>query len=363
MEGMELFYELVQIALGTKEGILSRTPSEREWYRLFEIAQKQAIVGITFAALDKLATYGQKPPIALLYEWFGQSEQIKKQNQLLNRRCGEITKLFADADFRTCILKGQGNTLMYPEPLLRTSGDIDIWVEGDRDDIRRFVFSKFPNATDGDMHIEFPIFGDVPVEVHYKPRYSSVPKYENRLQTWFGEQANEQFSHTVNLDGSEICVPTAKFNAIQQMSHMMGHLISEGIGMRHLMDYYYVLKELRKGGNTDDYAVLFKYLGLDSFASGIMWIEHKVLRIEKELLIVPASERIGKIILKSVMEGGNFGHHREENKIRNKSILWRGLIDAYRMIRIMPIQPAEVMYRLMEKLGNVKSMKLAMRGD
>ena len=80
MEGMELFYELVQIALGTKEGILSRTPSEREWYRLFEIAQKQAIVGITFAALDKLATYGQKPPIALLYEWFGQSEQIKKQN-------------------------------------------------------------------------------------------------------------------------------------------------------------------------------------------------------------------------------------------------------------------------------------------
>ena len=120
---------------------------------------------------------------------------------------------------------------------------------------------------------------------------------------------------------------------------------------------------MRKVGNTDDYAVLFKYLGLDSFASGIMWIEHKVLRIEKELLIVPASERIGKIILKSVMEGGNFGHHREENKIRNKSILWRGLIDAYRMIRIMPIQPAEVMYRLMEKLGNVKSMKLAMRGD
>ena len=94
MEGMELFYELVQIAVGTKEGVLSRTPSEKEWYRLFEIAQKQAVVGMSFVALDKLATYGQKPPIALLYEWLGLSEQIKNQNQLLNRKCVSTQLLF-----------------------------------------------------------------------------------------------------------------------------------------------------------------------------------------------------------------------------------------------------------------------------
>jgi len=58
MEDMELFYELVQVAHGTKEGLLSRTQSEKEWYKLFEIAQKQAVVGITFVALDRLAVYG-----------------------------------------------------------------------------------------------------------------------------------------------------------------------------------------------------------------------------------------------------------------------------------------------------------------
>ncbi len=362
MEGMELFYELVQIAVGTKEGVLSRTPSEKEWYRLFEIAQKQAVVGMSFVALDKLATYGQKPPIALLYEWLGLSEQIKNQNQLLNRKCGEITKIFADAGFRTCILKGQGNAMKYPEPLLRTSGDIDVWVEGNRDDIRSFVVSKFPNAIDGDMHIEFPIFGDVPVEIHYKPRYSSVPKYENRLQTWFDEQANEQFSHTVILDGSDICVPTAKFNAIQQMSHMMGHFISEGIGMRHLLDYYYVLKQLHNEGVKENFISLFNHLGMLKFARGMMWIEKEILGLNEECLIVPTSENVGKIILVGMMDGGNFGFYRADNIERKSSIGKRGIIDAWRLLKIMPVQPSEVICRLGDKIFNVSSMKLAVKG-
>ena len=125
---MELFYELVQIALGQREK-LSRKPSDTEWDELFTLSQKQAVTGVTLIALDKLSQQGQKPPVNMLLEWIGQSEQIKSQNLLLNKRCGEITKLFSDAGFRTCILKGQGNALMYPDQLSRNSGDIDLWVE------------------------------------------------------------------------------------------------------------------------------------------------------------------------------------------------------------------------------------------
>jgi len=159
-KNMELFYELVQVALGQRESI-SRSPSNTDWNELYTLSQKQAIAGVVLIALDKLSQQGQKPPVNLLLEWIGQSEQIKAQNLLLNKRCGEITKLFSDAGFRTCILKGQGNALMYPDPLSRNSGDIDLWVDGSRKEIREFVFLKCPDAEDGDMHIEAPFYTQI----------------------------------------------------------------------------------------------------------------------------------------------------------------------------------------------------------
>ena len=349
--------ELIQIAIGQREK-LSQTPSEEEWAELFMSSKKQAVAGLVLLALDKLSVDGQKPPTSLLFEWIGCGEQIKQRNRIVNKRCAEITKLFADAGFRSCILKGQGNARMYPEPLLRTPGDIDIWVEGSRDEIRDFVMSRCPDAEDGDLHIEFPVFGDVPVEVHYMPGYSRVPKYDRRQQSWFKSQAEKQFSNHVMIGEMEVCVPTAEFNAVYQMHHMMRHFVVEGIGMRHLIDYYFVLKALREDnvGNTG-WESTFRYLGIGRFASGVMWIEKEILGADEEILLVPSSESIGRIILDSVMEGGNFGHYRKENEARKKSVLRRGMIDGWRMMKIMPVQPSEVFYRLMGKIGNVKSMR------
>lgn len=356
---MELFYELLQVALGKRDK-LSYNPSAKECSILYEISQRQAVVGVAFHALNRLVSQGQKPASKILYDWIGQSEQIKVRNETLNHRCVELIKMVADAGFRSCILKGQGNAILYPEPLLRTPGDIDLWAEGSHEKVRNWVISKYPEVHDGNLHIEYPAFKDVTVEIHYKPGYSVVSKYDKRLQKWFERHAEEQFSHKVIIEGYEVCVPTAEFNAVQQMQHMMRHFVVEGIGMRHIIDYYYILKELHKNVFDENFEYLFKQLGILRFTSGIMWIEHAVLGIDEKCLVVPPSRRIGKIILNNVMAGGNFGHYRKENIVRQKSILTRGLIDACRMIKILPVQPSEVMCRLMKKIGNVRSIGMAM---
>ncbi len=347
---------MLQVALGQRDR-LSYTPSEKEWTILYEMSQRQAVAGVAFHALNRLAKQGQKPASKILYDWIGLSEQIKARNEILNRRCVELCKMVADAGFRSCILKGQGNATLYTDSLFRTPGDIDLWVEGSHEKVRNWVISKYPEVHDGSLHIEYPAFKDATVEIHYKPGYSVVSKYDRRLQKWFERYANEQFSHIINIEGYEVCVPTATFNAVQQMQHMMRHFVVEGIGMRHIVDYYYILKELQKNVINEDYEYVFKQLGILRFARGIMWIEHVVLGLEEKYLVVPASQRIGKIILNNVIAGGNFGHYREENAVRQKSILMRGLIDACRMIKILPVQPSEVMCRLMRKIGNVRSIK------
>ena len=57
----------------------------------------------------------------------------------------------------------------------------------------------------------------------------------------------EQFSHRVMLgEQGEIAIPTVEFNLIFQLTHIFSHLMNEGIGLRQLVDYYYVLCDFYK---------------------------------------------------------------------------------------------------------------------
>jgi len=350
----ELFFELIQVALGRRKR-LSREPSAEEWAEIYAISKKQAVVGIAFLALEKLNKEGQKPPVTLLYEWIAAAEQIKVRNEVLNGRCGEITKLFTDAGFRSCILKGQGNALMYPVPESRTSGDIDIWVEGRREDIKKYVIARYPGAIDGAMHIAFQYEDDVEIEAHYVARRTSIPKYNKRLQAWMKNRADEQFSNHVSLpgeDNNDVCVPTTGFNVVYQMSHMMGHFFVEGIGLRHFVDYFYVLKKLHEEGCTEDYVTLFKHLGFLKFAKGVMWVEKEILGLSREYLICEPDEIIGRVILKEMEEGGNFGMYDERYAYRRKGYLARGIVDGYRLLKLAYYFPQDSLWKLVRKVEN-----------
>ena len=347
-----LFYELIHVALGQKER-LSKDPSDQEWGTMFDMAEKQAVSGIAFLALDKLSKVGQRPPLLLLYEWIGLNEQICSQNQIVNQRCKDATRLFSDVGYHSCILKGQGNAQMYPVPSARTSGDIDIWVYGKRKEITKFVKQKCPKAYEQYLHINFPFYNDVPVEVHYTPGRLLVPKYNKRFQEWC-ENYKWNDNRSIN-DSLGFNIPTVEFNVVYQMVHIMTHFFVEGIGLRHFMDYYYVLKELHKSQNSsDNFEELFEYFGMLKFAQGVMWLEKVALGIEEELLIVSPDGRIGKVILKEMEEGGNFGQYDTRYAGRNKGVLLRGLADSYRLLKLARYFPQDSLWKIVRKIENQK---------
>lgn len=358
---MGLFYELIQVALGNKD-VLSKTPSAAEWSGLYQNCQEQTVAGVAFTALEHLSRQGQKPPLDILYQWLGYSEQIKRQNVIVNKRCIEITRLFADAGFRTCILKGQGNARLYSNPLLRISGDIDIWVDDGRcnkEDLRKkvdeFVHSRFPDLKGGRMHIEYPVFNDVAVEVHYIPRYMFTPWHDKRIQEFFMNHADEQFGNLVKLEGTNghCAVPTAEFNLIQQLSHLMSHALGEGIGLRQFIDYYYVLKAYAEEGQTEttDITEVLKKCGLLKFAQGVMWVEKELLGLDDKFLIVKPSKKIGTYLKQTIEEGGNFGHHSSVNMYRHQSAIGRFVGGAKQSLRAMRYFPIEATWKLIGKIS------------
>ena len=135
---------------------------EADWKELYRIAQKQCLVGVLFDGIKKLPTEHVGMEKELLLQWMAESQMLEKANVQLNDVAIQVTEWFRKKGFRICILKGQGNALLYPNPYSRTPGDIDIWVEGDKRVIS-FVRSISPHKKACYHHIEFPSYKGVEV--------------------------------------------------------------------------------------------------------------------------------------------------------------------------------------------------------
>lgn len=304
---MDLFFELVQAALGDRKQF-SRCPSLQEWYALYKESERQAILGITLIGIGALPSE-QRPPKELLLSWIGIGEAIRQQNKLVNQRLYELIKLLTEAKQKYCILKGQGNAMMYPNPFSRTAGDIDVWLEGDKKHVVEFVHSRYPDINVQYHHMDFPVFDDVEVEVHYYPSYCYNKIHNKRLQQYFRKSSEEQFGHFVKWNGNEdvLCVPTPAFNLVFQLSHMMRHFFTQGIGLRHAIDYYYLLCQELTDSEKEEAVRVMKRCGMYKFLCAIMWMEKEVLGLQKNIDIAQANAKVGKMVLQEMMQGGNFG--------------------------------------------------------
>ena len=241
-----IFFDFLRFSIGSAKEIPGSL-KEVDWKELYAIAKKQCLVGVLFDGIKKLPAEHIGMKKKLLLQWMAESQMLEKANVRLNDAAIQVSRWFRKKGFRTCILKGQGNALMYPNPYSRTPGDIDIWVEGGDNRVISFVRSISPHEKACYHHIEFPSYKGVEVEVHYRPSFLLCFWHNRKLQKYYERVKEEQFSHRIMLgEQGEIAIPTVKFNLIFQLTHIFSHLMNEGIGLRQLLDYYYVICDFYK---------------------------------------------------------------------------------------------------------------------
>ena len=246
LKQLQIFFDFLRFCIGSADEIPSSL-KEADWKELYAIAKKQCLVGVLFDGIKKLPAEHVGMKKELLLQWMAESQMLEKANVRLNDAAIQVSEWFLKKGFRTCILKGQGNALMYPNPYSRTPGDIDIWVEGEDKRVISFVRSISPHEKACYHHIEFPAYKGVEVEVHYRPSFLLCFWHNRKLQKYYERVKEEQFSHRVMLgELGEIAIPTVEFNLIFQLTHIFSHLMNEGIGLRQLVDYYYVLCDFYK---------------------------------------------------------------------------------------------------------------------
>ena len=253
MNDITAIFAFLKYCLGYKRN-MSRMIAGMDWQELYSFASKQALLGLSFEGIERLGKeYSEElrlNPIGreLLMTWMGKAQQIRRQNMKVNAVASKLYSMLREDGLRCCILKGQGNALIYPNAYSRNPGDIDVWVNASRERIMEYAQKKFELGDDIRLqHLETSLDG-VPVELHFFPCSMNNPIYHARLQKWFRRNADLQCSHIVGLpDGAgDIAIPTTAFNVVYQLTHLYHHFFDEGIGMRQIIDYYYVVCDFYK---------------------------------------------------------------------------------------------------------------------
>ena len=233
---------------------MSMVVAKIDWRQLYTFASRQALLGFCFDGIERLAKEFSEElkqnPMGrdLLMAWMGKAQQIRRQNMKVNVVASKLYSMLREDDLRCCILKGQGNALMYPNAYSRNPGDIDVWVNASREQITEYAKKHFMIGDDIRYHHLETTLDGVPVELHFFPGIMNNPIYNARLQKWFKRNADLQCSNVVSLpDGiGEIAIPTMAFNVIYQLTHLYHHFFDEGIGMRQILDYFLVVNDFSK---------------------------------------------------------------------------------------------------------------------
>lgn len=328
---MKQFLELIQVAIGTRSR-LSSIPTMEEWEAMYQMSKKQALTGIAYSGIERLPKE-QRPIIDLTYPWSEEVKAIEAQNRQVQKRAGQLLRHMEQDGFYALILKGLSYAHYYPEELQnrRTPGDIDLlmWpkqsglsAQAQHQRVIDYCLNLLPNHHVCYIHVDFPVFSDIPVEAHFRPSFLCNPFRNRELQQWFEAQKSTLLSSD----------PTP-FHRICCELHLFKHLFETGFGMRQLLDYYFLCQ--RQEGL--DRRNLPPFLS-PKFHAALNGLSRYLFDPDSPK---PSSESL--FLWHEVQLGGNFGQYDPRIRKSHNAMIyaWEKLKHNLRLIRHYP---AEVLW-------------------
>lgn len=229
-------------------------------YNLYDLAAKQGVLAVVWDNLSQSEAWNSNLcagiDLALRIRWAVNVDQIEQTYLKQKKAIASLAHFFAEHGICMMVLKGYGLSLNYPIPEHRPCGDIDIWLFGIEEDAAgksciknvqaqadELLREKLNISIDEDKHHHTVFYFDgVMVENHYDflnvHAHVSNRVIERRLQALARERME-----CVVVDGEEVYLPSADFNALFILRHTASHFAAEKIGLRHLLDWKYFVEK------------------------------------------------------------------------------------------------------------------------
>lgn len=278
--------------------------SAGEWERVFTLARQQTVTGIAFRGLDFLPEEAA-PPMGVAAKWMAYVDRIEQNNRAMNRTLAKLYGHFASTGTEAVLQKGQGIAAMYPEPLLRECGDIDLYFPG-HDGVSD-PLAGMPGAVrkrQPDDSWSYVIDGIV-VEHHSDLVDIQSPRAKRYVKRLIEEKG---FEKVVVGEGVEVLVPAPEVNLLLLSSHILKHSFGVGIGLRQFCDYAVALRYYQGRVNPQEMREIWRKTGLEKWEDLLENFLKRFLACHSESF----DRKKTGVLLDIVLKGGNFGVYSED---------------------------------------------------
>lgn len=204
----DIFFALLRAGLWERDLCLNAVPTAEDWQALLETARRQAVQGLLYRGVAHLSE-DQMPPADLRLQLLAEIDRIERRNKQLEQTQQALLERFRDAGLHPLVQKGTEAGKYYTYPLLRESGDIDLYFPSGEFDQARALPPQVRTAPDGAGVFTFR---DVTVEIH--PRYFDL--------------------HRPNAGLPD--VPSLYAELLMLSAHILKHAIGAGVGCKQLCD-------------------------------------------------------------------------------------------------------------------------------
>lgn len=331
VEKTQLFFELLQIALGNRKS-LSRGLSSEEWEYIYHLSKEQAIFGVMLKGIQHLPQ-SQLPPKLLLLQWIGETNIIQQQNEIMDKAVVELCRMMIDEGVRIFVFKGQSVGALYDDPSLRQSGDIDFYCYSEDREKAVLFFKHKKGLQINDLHSQKDIsfnFDDIIYEMHNQITLFNYPIHS---RYWKKTVMPEIIAHpySVKVGGEDVPTLAPTYNALFIFIHIFQHLIADGIALRQFCDWAWVLTTQHDEIEIDLLRCHLKELGLLKAYSGLGAVLTEMLGLNPALFPFEISDKdIERLpaLWQNMLERGNFGHNVS---YKTKNMFAHGLEHLWRM--------------------------------
>lgn len=309
---MDNLLRLLRIALSrgpvpTDDSAAISALGEKEWKEILSEAEKQSVTGLVFQAITVLGETVRLPD-SLLFPLLAKISAIEKENRRLEDAAAAVTEVIEKAGLHPVVMKGPELSKMYPNPLWREYGDIDLYIpEGNAAAVIERCGFWVEKAPDGSFHFTFR---NTDIDVH--PDYFDI-----------------------HGKGPKPKVPSPEATLLMLSAHTFKHAAGTGAGLRQVCDFAAAYSSL--DGKYDPVLLkeLFRKNGLGAWNELLMSFLSRYLGVRDNLY--PRNRRSPKPLFRIISEGGNFGHHSpSRQKALKRSVFRRKASTAWRLLRRIP---------------------------
>lgn len=214
----------------------SLTDGNTNWYEVMDVAASQGMLAVAFESIESLPR-DQRPPMDLFMDWLGQVEYCKEKYDEHANVIASLAEFYNSQAVRMLLLKGFGLSLDYPVQAHRPTGDIDIYLFGNKEFADQMAEQRLKVKVEREYHKHSHFnYKGITVENHEIFIDDFTHKSNIRFEKLLEDVLVAEMDNLVRSPIPYCWLPSATWNALFLLRHAGEHFAANEIKLRHIMD-------------------------------------------------------------------------------------------------------------------------------